>query len=119
MIFGCDPRTPMILGFLGYQREDFGRFIDSFPNDGRYVVVARIADDERYKWVYDHIAQHVLYDGYLTNGAEIVFRFKKPTEAYSLPDSFLQHFESPAAARHTVDYLNTCQDRPLERTVVG
>lgn len=121
MIFGCDPRTPLILGFLGYTRDDFGRFLDAFPNSGKYIVIARIASDPNYKWVFEKIANHPLFEGWSEgpDAQEIIFHFAKPDADYVLPATFVQHFEGYQEAANAVFYLNNCQDRPLNRTVVG
>jgi hypothetical protein len=116
MIFGCDPRTPLILGVLGLDREDFGRFQDSFPNDGKYVVVTRIAGDANYAWVFVKMQSHPLFDGWSEHGKDIVFRFHKPTEHYTYPDTFVANFEGYQEAAYAASYLSSTKDRPLTST---
>src|SRR3954470_22090458 len=108
MVFGCDPRTPLILGMLGYERDAFCRFLDSHPHDGVFVVIARFTDPA-YEPIKEKIAQHPLYDGIREIGDEIVFRFRKPDRTYTLPPEFIAHFNSDEEqAWQAVDYLNRC-----------
>jgi len=117
MVFGCDPRAPLILGMLGFTREDFGRFVDAHPNDGQFVVIAKIAGEYRYAWVYQKIISHPLFVGLVDIGGDSIFRFKKPlTNEYELPESFVAHFGNYGDAAYAVDFLNRCMDRPIQST---
>lgn len=115
LMFGCDPRTALILGVLGLTREDFGRFQDSFPHDSKYVVLTRIAGDTNYKWVFEKILSHPLIDGWSEQGPDIAFHFHKPSaiEGYVLPDSFTEHFPTALEATGAAQYLENTKDRPM------
>jgi hypothetical protein len=58
MLFGMNPDTDKILGFLGKTREDFGRFRNVYMEDGYIVVFTRNGggnrDDYFPEWVTDH-----------------------------------------------------------------
>lgn len=119
LIFGYDPRTPLILGMLGLTRDDLGRFIDSHPFQGHFAVIARLNDHkEDYQWVNKKMSEHPLFDGQIENDAETIFLFKKPSrDDYQLPDTFLDHFEDDNAAWSAVEYLKGMRDRPRHKSV--
>ena len=121
LIFGCDPRTPLILGMLGLTRDDLGRFMDSIPYQGRYAVIARINDRQKdYQWVFDNMSKHPLFDHMVEDGAEVMFLFNKPSrESYTLPEGFTVHFDSLDAAWSAVEYLNGMRERPRQMSVTG
>lgn len=122
LIFGCDPLTPLVLGTLGLSKDDLGRFVDAFPNSGQYVVLARVADDPNYSWVIDKMTSHPLYVAQeRIEPGMVVFRFSKPSQgsSYVLPEVFVSRFENESTAWEAVGYLNRCQDRALQRSMVG
>lgn len=119
LIFGYDPRTPLILGLLGLTRDDLGRFMDSHPFQGHFAVVARINDrKDDYQWVIKKMKEHPLFASQIEHESETIFMFKKPSRSdYQLPDSFLGHFDDENAAWSAVEYLKGMRDRPRQMSV--
>lgn len=119
-IFGSDPRTALIMGVLGFDFDMFGEFVDSFPHNDQFVVIARIAGNPKYKSVLTGpVVNHCLFAGKEESGDSVIFRYNKPTQSYALPEMFITNFQTPEQAWEAVAYLNQTKNRSISDVIAG